>query len=157
MVESGHIPKKRDDKNLKHKKTIYACAIGISFSIILLFFIFTESWIHTHDYYGLLKDTSGTVYILKSVLPKNDFLAADGILLKLPYGYAKIHSNSAMGFLPFTDNVSWIQELNRAYKFVDQFGSNYVWLDETKKRLLLVTLKRSGLINYLIFHTKPIV
>lgn len=142
-------------KKRKHKTIVGT--IGISLLIMLLFFIFTEAWIHTHDYYGLLKNTNGTLYILKSVLPKKDFLASDGILLKLPYGYAKICSNGAMGFSPFTNTASWIQELNRAYKFVDQLGSNYVWLDKATERLLFVTLKKSGMIDYLIFHTKPIV
>jgi len=62
-----------------------------------------------------------------------------------------------MGFSPFTNTASWIQELNHAYKFVDQLGSNYVWLDKTTERLLFVTLKKYGMINYLIFHTKPII
>ena len=143
-------------KKIKHKTYIRG-TIGISLLIMLLFFIFTEAWIHAHDYYGLLKNANGTLYILKSVLPKKDFLASDGILLKLPYGYAKICSNGAMGFSPFTNTASWLQELNQAYKFIDQLGSNYVWLDKTTERLLFVTLKKYGMIDYLIFHTKPII
>ena len=130
--------------------------LGIILILIIIILVplvwFSEVWIHNHDYYGIVENKSGVVLVLKSFLTLGEKLSCEGEEVKLPYGYAKVDSASAMGILPAISSME--KGLNKRYTFLEQLGSTKIWLDEETNKCIYINTKRYGGLMYMILYVR---
>lgn len=123
---------------------IISIFLFITIGIALLRF---EKYVHKNDIFQIFENKIVLLELAKGFVPNNEKFEIDEYKFKVPYGFKKVNSETAISF--FSNSNGLFKILNSKYEFIDQLGSNWVWKDIQNNKLIFVYKKRYTNINYL--------